>query len=77
MRMSHSPDTSANVRMRLCGSTGSDPAGPAIGKNVVPGMTKAPQPIMQPKAIAHTSSGDRYLAITLAPFPVGFMREAI
>ena len=36
------------------------PAGPATGKNVVPGITKAPQPTMQPKAIAQTSTGERY-----------------
>ena len=38
------------------------PIGPAMGRNVVPGMTKAPQPIMHPKAIAHTSIGERYLS---------------
>ena len=38
------------------------PAGPATGRNVVPGMTNAPQPTMQPKAMAHTSRGDRYRA---------------
>ena len=35
------------------------PAGPAAGRNVVPGMTNAPQPTMQPKAMAQTSSLDR------------------
>jgi hypothetical protein len=36
------------------------PAGPATGRKVVPGMTKTPQPTIQPKAIAHTSKGDKY-----------------
>lgn len=35
------------------------PRGPATGKKVVPGITNAPQPTMQPKAMAHTSSLDR------------------
>ena len=35
------------------------PIGPATGKNVVPGMANTPQPIMQPKAMAHTSTGSR------------------
>ena len=35
------------------------PAGPAAGRKVVPGITKAPQPTMQPKAMAQTSKGDR------------------
>ena len=30
--------------------TGTAPAGPARGMNVVPGMTKAPQPTMRPNA---------------------------
>ena len=38
------------------------PAGPATGRNVVPGMANTPQPTMQPKAIAHTSIGERYLS---------------
>ena len=41
------------------------PAGPATGRKVVPGMTKAPQPTMQPKAIAQTSTRDRYLSSAL------------
>lgn len=36
------------------------PAGPATGKNVVPGITKAPHPMMQLKDRAHTSSFDKY-----------------
>ena len=36
------------------------PVGPARGRNVVPGMTKAPQPTVQPKAIEKTSSRERY-----------------
>ena len=32
------------------------PAGPAIGKDVVPGITKARQPIIQLRDKAHTSS---------------------
>ena len=35
------------------------PAGPAAGRKVVPGITKAPQPTMQPKAMAQTSKRDR------------------
>lgn len=35
------------------------PAGPATGKNVVPGITNAPQPMMQPRDRAHTSSVDK------------------
>ena len=35
-------------------------AGPATGRKVVPGITKAPQPTMQPKAIAQTSSHVRF-----------------
>ena len=38
------------------------PAGPASGRKVFPGMANTPQPTMQPKAIAHTSRGDRYLS---------------
>ena len=44
------------------------PAGPATGRNVVPGMANTPQPTMQPKAIAHTSSGDRYRSRALDGF---------
>ena len=29
------------------------PTGPAMGRKVVPGMTKEPQPTLQPKARAH------------------------
>ena len=36
------------------------PRGPAIGKNVVPGITNAPQPTAQPNDNAHTFSGDKY-----------------
>ena len=36
------------------------PAGPATGRKVLPGMANTPQPTMVPKAIAHTSMGDRY-----------------
>ena len=35
------------------------PSGPAIGKNVVPGITKAPQPTAHPKDNAQTLSGDK------------------
>ena len=35
------------------------PIGPATGRNVVPGMANTPQPTMQPKAIAQTSTGER------------------
>ena len=35
------------------------PVGPATGRKVEPGMTKEPQPTMQPKAIAQTSSLER------------------
>jgi hypothetical protein len=38
------------------------PPGPATGRNVEPGMTKAPHPTMQPKAIAHASREERYLS---------------
>ena len=38
------------------------PHGPAMGRKVVPGMTKEPQPTLHPKARAHTPRGDRYLA---------------
>lgn len=38
------------------------PSGPATGRKVVPGMTKAPQPMMHPSESAQTSSGDKYLA---------------
>ena len=41
------------------------PMGPATGRKVEPGIMKAPQPMMQPKAIAQTSSGDRYLSYSL------------
>ena len=36
------------------------PSGPAIGRKVVPGMTKAPQPTAHPKDSAHTLTGERY-----------------
>ena len=36
------------------------PKGPAIGKQVVPGMTNAPQPTAQPNDNAQTFSGDKY-----------------
>ena len=36
------------------------PTGPANGKNVVPGITNAPQPTAQPNDIAHAPNGDRY-----------------
>lgn len=39
------------------------PAGPATGRKLVPGITNAPQPTIQPKAMAHTSREDRYLSI--------------
>ena len=35
------------------------PSGPAMGRNVVPGITKAPQPTTQPKDSAQTATGDR------------------
>ena len=35
------------------------PTGPAIGRNAVPGMTKAPQPTAQPKDSAQTATGER------------------
>ena len=37
------------------------PAGPAFGKNVVPGITNAPHPTAHPKDSAHTDIGERYL----------------
>ena len=37
----------------------SDPMGPAIGKKVVAGITKAPQPTEQPKAKAQAEIGER------------------
>ena len=33
------------------------PAGPAFGRNALPGSTKHPHPIIAPNAKAHTSSG--------------------
>ena len=36
------------------------PTGPAIGKKVVPGITNAPQPTLQPNDSAQTPSGYRY-----------------
>jgi len=42
------------------------PRGPATGRKVVPGMTKAPQPTLHPKASAHAPRGVRYLT---SPFP--------
>ena len=41
------------------------PIGPATGRNVVPGMTKTPQPTMQPKEIAHISNDEKYLSYIL------------
>ena len=35
------------------------PSGPATGRKLVPGITKAPQPTMTPSDIAQTSSGER------------------
>ena len=37
---------------------GTVPSGPATGRNVVPGMTKAPQPTLQPNASAHAPRGE-------------------
>ena len=34
------------------------PKVPAVGKKVVPGIMNAPQPIIQPKANAHTFKGE-------------------
>ena len=39
------------------------PTVPAMGKNVEPGITNAPQPIMQPKESAHTASGEWITAV--------------
>ena len=50
------------------------PSGPATGKNVVPGMTKAPHPTLQPKASAQAPSGDRY---AVNPFSFPFMDLSI
>ena len=58
------------------------PSGPAIGRKVVPGMTKAPQPTLQPKDSAHTPSGDKYffkvfwfsMIISSAVVVMGFMQ---
>ena len=36
------------------------PAGPATGRKVLPGIANTPQPTIQPKAMLHTSRGDRY-----------------
>ncbi len=36
------------------------PIGPAIGRKVVPGMTKAPHPTLHPKASAHAPRVDKY-----------------
>ena len=33
------------------------PAGPAFGRNALPGSTKQPHPIIAPNANAHTSRG--------------------
>ena len=35
------------------------PALPASGRNVVPGMTNAPQPTLHPNASAHAPGADR------------------
>ena len=40
------------------------PAGPAFGRNVVPGSTKQPHPMMAPRARPQTSTG----VITLRSF---------
>jgi hypothetical protein len=39
------------------------PHGPAAGKKVVPGITKAPQPTAQPNDSAHTAGIERYFVI--------------
>ena len=41
------------------------PMGPAMGRKVLPGMTKEPQPTAQPKASAHAPRGDRYFVSPL------------
>ena len=41
------------------------PTGPAFGRNVVPGMTKAPHPTMKPNDSAQAEAGERYL---ISPF---------
>ena len=38
------------------------PTGPAEGRNVVPGITKAPHPTAHPKESAQTCNGERYLS---------------
>lgn len=38
------------------------PRGPAVSRNKLPGMTKAPQPMMLPKAKAQTLIGLRLLS---------------
>ena len=35
------------------------PSGPAFPRNVFPGMTNAPHPIIHPSASDHTFTGDR------------------
>ena len=47
------------------------PNGPALGKNVVPGITKEPQPRLLPKAKANAPIGVRYLAKLLLLLTVG------
>ena len=42
-----------------------EPSGPARGKDVVPGITKAPHPTAQPNAKAQTESGDKYFEDSL------------
>ena len=43
------------------------PNGPALGKKVVPGMTKTPQPIVQPKEIAQAAKGDAMRLMVSSP----------
>jgi hypothetical protein len=38
------------------------PIGPAVGRKVVPGITKDPHPTAHPKERAHTFRGERYLS---------------
>ena len=52
------------------------PSGPAFPRNVLPGITKAPQPMIHPKAKDHTFKGDSFfsscMSFSIANIP--FMR---
>ena len=46
------------------------PTGPARGRNVVPGITNAPQPTLQPNESAHALSMPRYFLFTALSFVI-------